>query len=155
MDVSRQTLEQVYSDIVNSVGYRTTVGPVDKRKVSERLAGKATKLPSARLARAAWRVAALLTPLVPPTEPPDPIPPKRLAAQTYNKGSRGQNARYCTAESGNPDSGGFRYNADGLCEGGRSEQFVPGLKPADEMDGRGPCDPYDGFPPWPEKSYEV
>jgi hypothetical protein len=32
---------------------------------------------------------------------------------------------------------------------------VAGLKPADEMDGREPCDPYNGFPPWPPDSYKV
>ena len=148
MDVSRQTLEQIYSDIVNSLGYKTTVGPVDKRKVEQRLAGTPTKLPAARLARAAWRVAALLTPLVPP--PPPPPPPVKLNPQTYNKGSRGQDARYCVTIDD-----GYRYDADGReIDGLRTGQFIEGLKPASEMDGRGPCDPYNGFPPWPEKSYE-
>lgn len=157
MDVSRQTLELIYGEITRSVGYRTTVGPIDKSKVSRRLAGEATKLPSALLARAAWRVAALLTPLAPPP-PPDPIPAK-LAPQTYNKGSSGQDARYCTA--GLPVVNGFvtdgldRYDTGGRSiDGLRSGQFIPELKPADEMDGREPCDPYNGMPPWPAKSYE-
>jgi hypothetical protein len=49
-NVPDSTLELVYQDIVQSVGYRTTVGPVDKRKVERRYAGQATPLPSARLA---------------------------------------------------------------------------------------------------------
>lgn len=148
MDVSRQTLEQVYNEITGSVGYKTTVGPVDKSKVSRRRAGEATKLPSSLLGRAAWRVAALLSPLAPP--PPPPPPPVQLNPQTYNKGSRGQDARYCVTHDD-----GYRYDADGReIDGLRTGQFIEGLKPADEMDGRGPCDPYNGFPPWPEKSYE-
>jgi hypothetical protein len=150
MEVNRSTLETIYNDIVASLGYKTTVGPVDKSKVERRRAGEATKIPSARLARAAWRVAALLSPLVPP-----PPPPAGLAPQTYNRGSSGQDARYCTKDSGNPDGGGFHYDSGGRSLGGRSGKFVPGLKPADEMDGREPCDPYNGFPPWPKESYEV
>ena len=148
MDVPRSVLEQVYADIVNSVGYKTTVGPTDKSKVSRRLAGERTVLPSARLARAAWRVAALLTPLVPP-----PPPPPQFHPQTYNKGSSGQDARYCVPPDGPTD--GCRYDEGGReIDGKRTGQFVPGLKPADEMDGREPCDPYNGFPPWPAASYE-
>lgn len=154
MEVSRSTLEQIYADIVNSVGYKTTVGPVDKSKVTRRLAGQKTELPSARLARAAWRDAALLTPLVPPP------PVARYAPQTYNKGSNGQDARYCTA--GLPKSGPFFVDAKGCryddggrdVDGCRSGNPVSGLKPADEMDGREPCDPYNGMPPWPAGSYE-
>jgi hypothetical protein len=149
MNVTTATLEQIYADIVNSVGYRMTVGPTDKLKVSRRRAGERTELPSARLARAAWRVAALLSPLVPP--PPPPPPTTKLNPQTYNKGSSGQDARYCVTHDD-----GYRYDSGGReIDGRRSGKFVPGLKPADEMDGREPCDPYNGFPPWPAASYEV
>jgi hypothetical protein len=152
MEVMPATLESIYQDIILSVGYRTTVGPTDKSKVARRRAGERTQLPSARLARAAWRVAALLSPLAPPPPPP---PPQRLAPQTYNRGSSGQDARYCTKDSGNPDGGGFRYDADGRSLGGRTGNTVAGLRPADEMNGLGPCDPYLNFPPWPDGSYEV
>ena len=88
-----------------------------------------------------------------------PPPPRNLAPQTYNRGSSGQDARYCTRESGNPDGGGFHYDADGRSLGGRSGNPVAGLKPADQMDGREPCDPYTNgnlsFPPWPAASYDV
>lgn len=103
----------------------------------------------------------------PAPKPPDPPPTptrKFLAPQTYNKGSRGQDAQYCTTglprdPNGipyEPSAPGITYN-DGLCNGGRTGDPVPGLKPADEMDSRGPCDPYThndvSFPPWPEQSY--
>lgn len=80
---------------------------------------------------------------------PEP-PPPQFNPQTYNKGSSGQDARYCVTFDD-----GCRYDSGGReIDGRRSGQFVPGLKPADEMDGREPCDPYDGMPPWPAKSYE-
>jgi hypothetical protein len=146
MEVTPQTLETIYQDIIQSVGYKTTVGPTDKTKVARRRAGERTELPSARLARAAWRVAALLSPLAPP-----PPPPPKLNPQTYNKGSSGQDARYCVTHDD-----GYRYDSGGReIDGRRSGKFVPGLKPADEMDGREPCDPYNGFPPWPAASYDV
>ena len=93
----------------------------------------------------------------PPPPPPPPVP--LLAPQTYNKGSSGQDARYCTTglQKTGPyfvDGGGYLYDDKGLCLGGRSGNPVAGLKPADEMDGREPCDPYDGFPPWPAGSYD-
>lgn len=146
MEVMPATLESIYQDIIQSVGYRTTVGPTDKSKVTRRRAGERTQLPSSRLGRAAWRVAALLSPLAPP-----PPPPPKLNPQTYNKGSSGQDARYCVTHDD-----GYRYDSGGReIDGRRSGKFVPGLKPADEMDNREPCDPYNGFPPWPDGSYEV
>ena len=99
-----------------------------------------------------------------PPPPPPPPTPKKLAPQTYNRGSRGQDAKYCTqglpfVNGAFQDEGGFRYDDQGLCYGGRSGAPVAGLKPSDEMDGRGPCDPYTNgnlsFPPWPAASYEV
>jgi hypothetical protein len=149
------TDRQIFDLIVSSVGYKTTVGDVDKSKVNRTFNGQTTVAPASKLGQAAWHLAKRISATPPPPPPPPPPPAPKLAAQTYNKGSRGQNARYCTTESGNPDGGGFHYSPDGLCEGGRSEKFVPGLKPADEMDGRGACDPYGSFPPWPKESYEV
>ncbi len=89
--------------------------------------------------------------------PPPPPPTARLAPQSYNKGSRGQDARYCLKDfPGLIDGGGFAYDADGRSLGGRSGKWVPGLKPSDEMDGRGPCEPDGaGHPPYPPESYEV
>lgn len=88
----------------------------------------------------------------PTTTAPAPLP----APQTYNKGSRGQDAKYCVnGGAGGTDAAGYRYDSQGLeLDGRRTGNPVPGLKPSDEMDGRGPCDPYNGFPPWPAGSYE-
>lgn len=100
---------------------------------------------------------------------PDPPPPqvKRLAPQTYNRGSRGQDARYCVNSPGVTqltatdwvDEGGYHYDQQGLCLGGRTGNPVDGLKPSDAMDGAEPCDPYTwgtrSFPPWPQGSYET
>jgi hypothetical protein len=144
MEVSRQTLETIYADIVNSVGYKTTVGPVDKSKVTRRLAGQKTELPSARLARAAWRVAAILTPLVPP---PQPV---LVAPKTVNtQGASDQ--RFCMRGPGVvqradgfwTDQSGAVYarDGDGLEESSvRNKDVIPGLVGAKEMDGRSACE---------------
>ncbi len=141
------TDRQIFDLITSSVGYMTTVGPTDKSKVNRAINGIKTEKPSAKLAQAAWELARRINPPAPPVQ--------TLAPQTYNRGSSGQDARYCTAESGNPDGGGYRYDSGGRSLGGRSGNPVAGLKPADEMDGREPCDPYGSFPPWPAGSYEV
>jgi hypothetical protein len=141
------TDRQIFDLIIDSVGYKTTVGPTDKSKVTRAINGIRTERPSSKLGQAAWELARRINP------PPPPV--QTLAPQTYNKGSSGQDARYCTRESGNPDGGGFHYDSGGRSLGGRSGNPVAGLKPADEMDGREPCDPYNGFPPWPPDSYKV
>jgi hypothetical protein len=103
--------------------------------------------------------AAIVKPTPPPPPPPPPPPTVLPAPQTYNKGSRGQDARYCIAGLSNAngvftDAKGYRYDGQGLeLDGRRSGNPVAGLKPADEMDGRDPCDPYNGMPPWPAGSY--
>lgn len=96
--------------------------------------------------------AGLVPPPPPPSATPTPTPPKpALNPQTYNKGSNGQDARYCVTHDD-----GYRYDSGGReIDGRRSGKFVPGLRPADEMNGLEPCDPYLNFPPWPAGSYEV
>ena len=155
------TLELIYQDIVESVGYKTTVGPIDKSKVARRRAGIVTPLPASRLGRAAWRVAALLAPVTqPPPPPPPPPPPKKVAPRTYNTAPGGEpSARFCTTGLSRNTNGRLHddyseYDDDGHDLGGRTTNQVAGLKPANEMDGRGPCDPYGTFPPWPPGSYE-
>ena len=94
----------------------------------------------------------------PPPPPPPPPPPELVAPRTYNK-SAGGDARFCTAglprnEHGQPFDKFSTYDENGLSHGGRDpDRQVPGLKPSNEMDGRGPCDPYGPFPPWPAESY--
>lgn len=152
MDVSRVVLEQIYEEITTSVGYATTVGPIDKSKVSRRREGEATKLPSAKLARAAWRTAALLAPLSPP--PPPPPPAKRVAPKVANK-QDSSDARFCcfnqpgvTWSPNHPLGPCYvddvaRYDGDGLHLGGRSDactqSWTEGLVGAKELDGREPC----------------
>lgn len=110
--------------------------------------------------------AACATPQPPPTTTAPPptttAPAPRPAPQTYNRGSSGQDARYCvddlpTVDGVKVDAAGFRYDDGGRSLGGRTGNPIDVLKPADAMDGKGPCDPYtkDGrsFPPWPPASY--
>ncbi len=151
MEVPRTTLEQIFSDIVESVGYKTTVGPVDKSKVTRRLAGQKTELPSARLARAAWRVAALLTPLVPPVQY------KKVAPITVTR-QGGSDQRVCLFNADSSlrpgvtrlpngeytDESGAKYNSDGdgLENSSVRTQLAEGafvLTKAKEMDGRTAC----------------
>lgn len=102
------------------------------------------------------------------TSPPDPPPPPTAPwfPRTYNKVlPNGQDARFCVSSSDPAfwkteggliwDKGGASYDDGGLCVNGlrSTDTQVPGLKPANEMDGRGSCDPYGSFPPWPDGSY--
>ncbi len=61
-----------------------------------------------------------------PTPAPTPAPAKRPFPQTYNRGSRGQDARYCT-DGRTVDDAGFRYDGQGLSLGGRTGNSVGGL----------------------------
>jgi hypothetical protein len=87
----------------------------------------------------------------PPPPPTTTAPAPRFNPQAYNRGSRGLDARYCVQFND-----GLRYDDGGReIDGLRTGKFVPGLKPADEMDGREPCDPDGaGHPPYPAASYE-
>lgn len=155
MEVSRAVLEQVFNEITTSVGYTTTVGPIDKGKVSRRRSGQPTPLPSSKLGRAAWRVAALLEPLAPP--PPPPPPYLKVAPRAAEK-QDASDARFCLfnqpggalrpgcfqitsgPNSGkySDESGAIYTNADGLDESGiRSD--APALTKAKEIDGREIC----------------
>ena len=147
--------------ITSSVGYLTTVGPTDKRKVDRALAGQRSMAPSSKLGRAAWELArrvATTTP-PPPPPPPPPNPTAGVAPRTYNEVPGSQDARFCV--TGLPREGNLyrdrysRYDENGLdVDGGRSHTQVPGLKPANEMDDRSACTPYGVFPPWPTASYD-
>ena len=92
-------------------------------------------------------------PPVTTTAPPPTTtaPVQRFNPQAYNRGSSGQDARYCVQFND-----GLRYDSGGReIDGLRTGKFVSGLKPSDEMDGREPCDPDGaGHPPYPAASYE-
>jgi len=96
--------------------------------------------------------------VTPPTPPPPP--PPQVAPRTYNK-VPSADARFCITGLPKNTRGLWfdafsAYDENGLdVDGGRTaDKQVAGLKPANEMDGRGPCDPYGEFPPWPAGSYE-
>ena len=93
-----------------------------------------------------------------PDIPPGPTPPpvsqpwdSGFAPQSYNKGSRGQNAKFnirinCTQRPDGKygDRHNIVYSDSGLCDsGGRTENDVDGLKPSDMTDGREPWEAYE------------
>lgn len=95
-----------------------------------------------------------------PPPPPPPPPPAKVAPRTYNTAPGGEpSARFCTTGLPRNTNGRLHddfseYDDDGHDLGGRTTKIVAGLKYANEMDGRGPCDPYGSFPPWPAGSFE-
>lgn len=158
MEVSRSTLETIYSDIVNSSQYRLPwpVGPnpKDKTKVVNRLAGKATALPSGRLTRAAWRVAALLTPLAPPPPPP-PVMVKVAPITVREEGGSDQRVclrwpdgslrpgvRQLPSGQFTDESGAlYKSDGDGLEDSSvRTKVHDTRLVGARSLDGRSACD---------------
>ena len=105
------------------------------------------------------------SPEPPPVEPTPPDPATTgYAPQSYNRGSRGQNAKFnirinCTGGGEDyVDRNGIHYDSSGLCKGGRTEPEIPGLKPSDMSDGLEPWEPYTWngvtYPPYPLQSYE-
>lgn len=155
MDVARSAIEAIYTDVVNSLGYKTTVGPTDKKKVSDRLAGKPTAQPRARLARAGWRAAGLLTPLTPTPAPTPPTTYLKVAPITVRE-EGGSDQRVCLFESDGSLRPGVRRlpngqytddsaalyaaDGDGLENSSiRSKVADPALVGARSMDGRSAC----------------
>ena len=172
MEVSRAALEQAYADLVNSAQYKLPwpVGPHpdDKRKVTRRRAGEPTPLPSGRLARAAWRLAALLAPLSPPPPPTPvlvaPITVTRQGASDqrvclFNPDGSLRPGVFRRADGTYGDGSGAVYNPDG---GGLEDSGVRtklpegafGLVKAKEMDSRSACEcptagsPHDNTGSW-------
>lgn len=94
-----------------------------------------------------------------PDPDPGPLPNPVIAPRTYNGLPNGEpSARFCTA--GLPRNARGRlyddyseYDDDGRDLGGRTNFQVDGLKPANEMDNRSPCDFYNGLTKWPAGSY--
>jgi hypothetical protein len=159
MEISRTLLQSIYDNTVGSIGYKTTVGPVDKGKVTKAAAGLPAARPSARLAKAAFDAALTLNPPVPPTPPePIPVPPRyvKVAPITVRE-EWGSDQRVClfTGEvEGGPlrdgvtqlpdgrysDESGAIYQSNGLEETGiRTKVTDPALVGARSMDGRNAC----------------
>jgi hypothetical protein len=147
MEISRTLLQSIYDNTVGSIGYKTTVGPVDKGKVTKAAAGLPAARPSARLAKAAFDAARTLNPIQPP--PPPPPAYVKVAPRVAYKDT-GSDARYCTVNqpgvvpdpSGGTgdtkDESGATYDSNGLCKNGvRSDG--PAVTSAREIDGRPYC----------------
>lgn len=109
---------------------------------------------------------AQITDSAPPPPPPPPPPPvSAYAPRAYNS-TPSADARFCMdSQYGvRPDGGGYidqmgiRYDEAGRDLGGRTTTIVPGLKGANSMDGKEPCEPYTNegrtFPPYPAESFE-
>jgi len=156
MEVSRPTLERIYTNIVECSQYKLPwpIGPhaKDKLKVTRRRAGEKTEYPSGKLTRAAWDVAAILAPLVPP-------PPafKKVAPITVTK-QGGSDQRVClfnpdgsmrpgvsrlpNGEYTDESSAKYNSDGDGLENSSVRTQLAEGafgLTKAKEMDGRTAC----------------
>ena len=104
-----------------------------------------------------WNRIMLLLESIGTTSPPPPPPPPPpttpgYAPRAYNTGTNLSDARFCMDSrwgvvrdgAGFRDAMGVTYDEGGRDLGGRSKLSVPELKPANEMDGRDPCDPYVG-----------
>lgn len=99
-----------------------------------------------------------------PEPEPEPEPEQKYAPRTYNTTDRAD-ARFCMKPeygvekqgAGYVDAMGISYDEAGKDLGGRSKEQVAGLKGADSMDGREPCDEYTHnertFPPYPAESF--
>lgn len=140
-------------------------------KVKKAIAGDRHTRPASLYAQGLVEIAdrAHAKPPTPPApKPPDPPNPADTgyAPQAYNKGSRGQNAKFnvhvnttLRADGRYEDRNGIVYDDSGLCaSGGRTEPDIPGLKPSDMSDGKEPWESYEWlgntFPPYPAQSYQ-
>jgi hypothetical protein len=148
--------------------------PVDASKVESELRGVRRPWPSSAFAKGIVEELRRDDPVPSPPPPPPPPPPPSpwdsgFAPQAYNQGGSGQNARYnvrinCTrrADGNYVDGQNIVYDDGGRSHGGRSEKFIPQLKPADQMDGKEPWDRYihnnliigPNREDYPEASYE-
>jgi len=152
--------QNLYDLLTTSKCYVDTVDQTDKNKVVKARAGQPSNKPASKIGQVAWYLAKRLATSSPPPPPPPPPPPKTVAPRTYNTAPGGEpSARFCvTGLPRNSDGLLFddysTYDDDGHDLGGRTTLQVAGLKAANEMDGRGPCDPYNSFPPWPAASYD-
>lgn len=164
--------EQLYNLLVTSKCYITTVDKFDKAKVAKHRQGLSTRTPGSKIGIVAWELGyrAWQEEQV-PVDPPVPPPPKPtephfgIAPRTYNWAqSNNSDPRFCV--HGIPgvekkDDGAWhdiysRYDDDGRdLDGGRTRLTqVDGLRKADNSDGMGECQLYDGLTAWPEGSYD-
>jgi len=156
--MERLSDKQCFDKLTKAKCFVDTVNDADKKKVIKARAGTNPTTPSSLIAQVAaelgLRAHAQEAPAPPPPPPPPPPPTSHpwdsgYPPQSYNQGSRGQNAKFnihinCVEVAHNDwrDAHGNSYDDSGLCRGGRTEAHVDGLKPSDEMDGREPWDAY-------------
>jgi hypothetical protein len=165
--------KQLYDLLISADCYNETVDKFDKSKVSRRRQGARTTQPGSNIGKVAWELGyrAWLqeqAPVDPPPPPPPPPPPVDkhfgIAPRTYNWApSNNSDPRFCKQSPGvqvNSD-GSFsdiysRYDEKGQdIDGNRTRLTqVQGLRQADNSDGMGECQLYDGLTAWPEGSYD-
>lgn len=140
--------------------YVDTVDEKDKAKVIKARLGQPSAKPASKLGQVAWYLAKRLAPAPSPPVPP-PVVYKKVAPRTYNYApSNNSDPRFCV--HGQPgvrqrpdglweDESGALYDNDGRDTSGRRSRLtqVPGLRQADNSDGRGECEFYDGLTAWP------
>lgn len=149
----------------------------EKGKVQKALNAEKASTPRSNIGKVAFYLARRLHPVAvdPPPPPPPPPPVKKYAPLAYNSGTGPNNtglgkepsARYnirinCTRIHDDlyVDGEGLSYDGGGRQKGGRTENYVPGLKFANSMDGKEVYETYtdspDGqpHPPYPAASYE-
>ena len=162
--------KQLYDLLISAKCYIETVDKFDKSKVSRRRQGAKTTQPGSNIGKVAWELGyrAYLqenAPVDPPPLPePKPDPKYGIAPRSYNWApSNNSDPRFCKQSPGVVvhDDGSFSdiygsYDEKGLdVTGGRTRLTqVPGLRQADNSDGMGECQLYDGLTEWPAGSYE-
>lgn len=144
---------------------------IDSSKVREEIRGNQKPTAGSGFARGLIRMARLAHAHHEPPPPPPP-PPVRWPPRTHNRGAADQDPLFCTkdeygcVDGWHPVYGKVRKGPAGEAydDKGRDldgvrvrDRMVPGLKGAEDTDGRGACDPYThmgrSFPPYPEESF--
>lgn len=167
-----RTDEQLYNLLVASLCYQNTVDKFDKSKVyRRRTQGARTTQPQSNIGKVAWELGyrAWLSEQVPPQPEPPPPPPSDphfgIAPRTYNYApANNSDPQFCVHNQPGvtqSDDGLWhdiysRYDDNGRDVDGLRTRYtqVPGLRQANNSDGRGECELYDGLTKWPEGSYD-
>ena len=171
--MAMRTNKQRYDLGINTDCFRA-LDKLDQSKVTRRRQGSYTTQPRSNYGRVLWDIAfmAWQDEQVPDPDPPDPPPPDPnpdphygIAPRTYNYApSNNSDPRFCVhnipgvekLSDGRWHDKFSRYDDEGRdVDGGRTRLTqVPGLRQADNSDGKGECELYDKLTEWPEGSYE-
>lgn len=164
-----RTILQDVDRVMASMPYKTWAAQhtIDAGKVRKERAGVQRPLPNDSYGRTlveAIRRGHEAEAPIPTPDPPLPKPPPGavlVAPRTYNYApSNNSDPRFCV--HGQPgvvqrpdgmwtDESGAVYDSDGRDTSGIRSRLtqVPGLRQADNSDGRGECELYDGLTAWP------